>query len=79
MREFVNEGRKLLGLGLSGENGNPSAVADAKRGGDLLAEDKLNVLGLDERNETVVVLSTVPLIWRMAGSSAPSVCETSKT
>ena len=57
VREFMDKGAELLGLGLSGKNGNPSAVADAKRGGDLLGKDKLDALGFDERNETVAVLA----------------------
>ena len=30
VREFMDKGTELLGLGLSGENGNPSAVAHAQ-------------------------------------------------
>ena len=57
MREFVNKGAELLGLGLSGKDGNPSAVADAKSGGNLLGEDKLDALGFNEGNKTIAVLA----------------------
>ena len=55
--EFVNQGAELLSLGLSGENGNPSAVADAKRRSDLLGKDKLDALSFNEGNKTVAVLA----------------------
>ena len=59
MRQLMEQSGEGFGLRLSGENGNASAVAHAKRGSDVLAVDKLDALTLDERNETVVVLAYV--------------------
>ena len=60
MGQFVHKGRKLLGLGLAGKNGNPSAVAHAQSRGDLLSKDKLDALRRDERNQAVTVLAYIP-------------------
>ncbi len=59
MRQLVNERGELLGLRLTGKNGDASAVAYAKRRCDLLGKDKLDALPLDEGNETVVVLANI--------------------
>jgi hypothetical protein len=53
VREFVNKGAELFGLGLAGKNRNPSAVADAKRGSNLLCKDKLDAPLFDERQDAV--------------------------
>jgi len=50
---------ELLGLRLTGENGDASAVAHAERGSDLLVVDKLDALALEERGQTVDVLAGI--------------------
>jgi hypothetical protein len=71
--QFMHKGGELLRLRLSGENGNPAAIADAQRGCDVFGKDKLDVLLVDERIRRARFSPTSPLISRMAGSSALSV------
>jgi hypothetical protein len=52
-----HRGSAPFGLGLTGQDGDASAVADAERGSNLLGEDKLDALLLYKRHETVAVLS----------------------
>src|SRR3954468_19566026 len=57
VRKFVDKGAELFGLGLSGKDGNLSAVALPQSGGDLLGKDKLDALGFNERDKPVAVLA----------------------
>ena len=44
----MHKGAELLRFGLSGQDGDASAIAHAKRGSDLGVVDKLDALGLEE-------------------------------
>jgi hypothetical protein len=63
----MEQGGEGFGLRLSGKNGDASAVAQAKRGGDLLGKDKFDALTLNERKQTVVVLTHVAVYLAHGG------------
>src|SRR5580698_6183502 len=60
MREFVHKGRKLLGLRLSPQDVDASAVAYAKCWANVLRKNKLDSLLLDEGEKAVAILARIP-------------------
>ena len=55
----MHQGGELFGLGLTGQYGNASAVADAKRGSNLRVVNHLNALALEESRQPFAVLAGV--------------------
>ena len=57
MRRFMDQTDQILGRRLAGQNGNLSAVADAKSGRDVLVVFKGDVLRVKKGNQTVAVFA----------------------
>ena len=80
VRRLVYQADEFLGIRLAGEQGDFSAIADAKGGGDLFVEFERDVLLCEEIDQPVVVLAHFAGdACSNSGRSAPSVCATSNT